>query len=114
MQIGNAAIDDEADQTGMIDYAWDHAVISDRLYLDIKTKCNFSDESPTKDCSLALNEYFEVYNIIDMYSLYTPMCVSNSSNKTPHPVIQGIAPHYSSKFVSSLLFVHCLSFFFQF
>ncbi|GJU17886.1 serine carboxypeptidase-like protein 34 [Tanacetum coccineum] len=28
--IGNALLDDETDQTGMIDYAWDHAVISDR------------------------------------------------------------------------------------
>ncbi|KAL2509768.1 Serine carboxypeptidase-like 34 [Forsythia ovata] len=30
--IGNALLDDEMDQTGMIDYAWDHAVISDHLY----------------------------------------------------------------------------------
>ncbi|KAF6166308.1 hypothetical protein GIB67_042381 [Kingdonia uniflora] len=30
--IGNALLDDETDQNGMVDYAWDHAVISDRVY----------------------------------------------------------------------------------
>ncbi|XWS39587.1 hypothetical protein CRYUN_Cryun18bG0068100 [Craigia yunnanensis] len=76
--IGNALLDDETDQTGMVDYAWDHAVISDRVYDNIKIKCNFSQ--PTQDCNEALSEYFEVYSIIDMYSLYTPSCVSNSSS----------------------------------
>ena len=28
MQIGNAALDDETDMNGMIDYAWHHALIS--------------------------------------------------------------------------------------
>ncbi|GMN52518.1 hypothetical protein TIFTF001_021662 [Ficus carica] len=73
--VGNALLDDETDQKGMIDYAWDHAVISDKLYDGIKNKCNFSDPKPTKDCNKLLNQYFDVYKIIDMYSLYTPNCV---------------------------------------
>ncbi|WJX95465.1 hypothetical protein P8452_76783 [Trifolium repens] len=36
-QIGNALLDDETDQKGMIEYAWDHAVISDGLYHNITT-----------------------------------------------------------------------------
>ncbi|XWS68475.1 hypothetical protein CRYUN_Cryun04dG0093600 [Craigia yunnanensis] len=96
--IGNALLDDETDQTGMVDYAWDHAVISDRVYNDIKIKCNFSTEQPSQDCSSALNAYFEVYKIIDMYSLYTPSCVSNSSNSRQRLAIQGIAPQILSKF----------------
>ncbi|XP_061362710.1 serine carboxypeptidase-like 34 [Gastrolobium bilobum] len=98
--IGNAQMDDETDQKGMIDYAWDHGVISDGLYHDIKTKCNFSLANQTKDCSNELNKYFKVYNVIDMYSLYTPLCLSNSStsNRREAPVIEGVSPHSFSKF----------------
>ncbi|XP_061994682.1 serine carboxypeptidase-like 34 [Rosa rugosa] len=78
--IGNAAIDEESDQKGLIDYAWDHAVISDRLYSDIRRECNFSEQNVSKECNKLMDEYFEVYKIIDMYSLYTPICVND--NKT--------------------------------
>ncbi|KAG8500504.1 hypothetical protein CXB51_004417 [Gossypium anomalum] len=98
--VGNALMDDETDQTGMVDYAWDHAVISDRVYNNIKIKCNFSRPNLTQDCKKALNAYFDVYYIIDMYNLYIPTCVSNSSigSNRQHPVIQGVAPHIFSKF----------------
>ncbi|KAA8533371.1 hypothetical protein F0562_033096 [Nyssa sinensis] len=96
--IGNALLDDETDQTGMIDYAWDHAVISDRLYQEVKSKCNFSQEHPSDDCNRALNDYFDVYKIIDMYSLYSPTCLnSNFSSTRRLHVIQGIAPQLFSK-----------------
>ncbi|KAK7404344.1 hypothetical protein VNO78_05162 [Psophocarpus tetragonolobus] len=80
--IGNALLDDETDQKGMIDYAWDHAVISDGLYHNITTTCNFTHpiENQTAECNVELNKYFNVYSIIDMYSLYTPRCFSNNSN----------------------------------
>ncbi|KAF7836731.1 serine carboxypeptidase-like 34 [Senna tora] len=98
--IGNALLDDETDQKGMIEYAWDHAVISDVLYQNIKSKCNFSLAEQTNECNVLLNKYFDVYKIIDMYSLYTPMCTSNNSNsKTSEaPLITGVAPHSFSKF----------------
>ncbi|KAM1064749.1 hypothetical protein ACFX15_019836 [Malus domestica] len=79
--IGNAAIDDESDQKGLIDYAWDHAVISDRLYHDIQKECDFS-QNISEQCNTLLEEYYNVYNIIDMYSLYTPMCLSNTSSSS--------------------------------
>ncbi|CAB4295987.1 unnamed protein product [Prunus armeniaca] len=80
--IGNAVIDDETDQKGMIDYAWDHAVISDRLYQDIKSECDFSEKKLSRLCNKLIDEYFDVYEIIDMYSLYTPTCLSNNSSAT--------------------------------
>ncbi|KAI8538550.1 hypothetical protein RHMOL_Rhmol09G0112400 [Rhododendron molle] len=96
--IGNALMDDETDQTGMVEYAWDHAVISDRVYHDIKSQCNFSLQNPSNGCDQALNEYFDVYQIIDMYSLYSRTCVeSNSSSTIQHPGTRGIAPHLFSK-----------------
>ncbi|XP_074285566.1 serine carboxypeptidase-like 34 [Silene latifolia] len=97
--IGNALLDDETDQTGMVDYAWDHAVISDKVYQDIKSNCNFKSNNLSVACNNALNEYFLVYNIIDMYSLYAPTCVEKSSTSTrQRSAINGAAPHLFSKF----------------
>ncbi|XP_039002630.1 serine carboxypeptidase-like 34 [Hibiscus syriacus] len=100
IMIGNALMDEETDQRGMVDYAWDHAVISDRVYNNIKLECNFSRPKQTDDCKKALEAYFDVYNIIDMYSLYTPTCVSNSGtgNNRRSPSIQGFSLQTISKF----------------
>ncbi|OVA09287.1 Peptidase S10 [Macleaya cordata] len=98
--IGNALLDDETDQKGMIDYAWDHAVISDRLYHNITKTCNFSAPPPTKkECDALLDKYFDVYDIIDMYSLYAPICVNGTSTTTRRRrKIEGTAPQIFSKF----------------
>ncbi|XP_047958435.1 serine carboxypeptidase-like 34 isoform X2 [Salvia hispanica] len=85
IMIGNAAIDSETDQKGLIDYAWHHAVISDKLYEEIKKKCNFKLENVSSDCNNALDKYFEVYKIIDMYSLYTPNCVDSNYTTISEP-----------------------------
>ncbi|KAF5771636.1 putative carboxypeptidase D [Helianthus annuus] len=96
IMIGNALLDDETDQTGMIDYAWDHAVISDRVYHDVHTKCNFSNPKSSNACDTALSEYFQVYKIIDMYSLYVPSCVDD--NSTQRTQMQGnVSPLTFSK-----------------
>lgn len=98
LMVGNALLDDETDQRGLVDYAYDHAVISDQLYDEIKSKCNFSIEHLPKDCNDALNKYFDVYKIIDMYSLYAPTCVqSNSTSSRNLPVIRGAAPKLFSQ-----------------
>ncbi|XP_076890563.1 serine carboxypeptidase-like 34 [Bidens hawaiensis] len=98
IMIGNALLDDETDQTGMIDYAWDHAVISDRVYHDVKTKCNFSDPKSSTDCDIALGEYFQVYKLIDMYSLYAPTCVDVNSSSTQRTHMHGnVSPIIFSK-----------------
>lgn len=99
--IGNALMDDETDQTGMIDYAWDHAVISDRVYADVKKYCNFSMENVTDACDSALTEYFAVYRLIDMYSLYTPVCTEVSSSAAfgqRQVAVHGTAPKIFSKY----------------
>jgi len=97
VQIGNALLDDETDQKGMIDYAWDHAVISDGLYHNITAICDFNRpiQNQTNECNAELNKYFDVYKIIDMYSLYTPRCFSNLSSTTTKEASQ-----FFSKIVS--------------
>ncbi|KAG6489765.1 hypothetical protein ZIOFF_051044 [Zingiber officinale] len=98
--IGNALMDDETDQTGMIDYAWDHAVISDRVYHDVKNNCNFSKENVTDACSSSLDEFFAVYNIIDMYSLYSLECVDSNSTMASNRrsyFVEGASPKILSR-----------------
>ncbi|KAF6164818.1 hypothetical protein GIB67_017144 [Kingdonia uniflora] len=96
--IGNALLDDETDQNGMVDYAWDHAVISDRVYKNIKKKCNFSISDPPLECTAALDKYFDVYRLIDMYSIYAPTCPDSNATSRYLPKIKGIAPKIFSKF----------------
>ncbi|KAK4403175.1 Serine carboxypeptidase-like 34 [Sesamum angolense] len=98
IMVGNAVLDDEADQKGLIDYAWDHAVISDALYHEIKSKCNFSIANLTKECNHALEKYFDVYNIIDMYSLYAPTCVNSNFTAVSKPFshLKGAVPRLIS------------------
>ncbi|CAN4105495.1 unnamed protein product [Withania somnifera] len=84
--VGNALMDDETDQKGMIDYAWDHAVISDHLYRSIKRVCNFSLKHLGNDCDDLLNQYFAVYKILDMYSLYAPKCVNSNFSTSTTPL----------------------------
>ncbi|KAK1390249.1 Carboxypeptidase [Heracleum sosnowskyi] len=97
--IGNALMDDETDQKGMIDYAWDHAVISDHLYDELQLECNFSESNLTDACNAALQKYYDVYKIIDMYSLYTPSCFDKNATSTTKEfrMIHGIAPHLFSQ-----------------
>ncbi|KAL5543223.1 hypothetical protein UlMin_010933 [Ulmus minor] len=103
--IGNALLDDETDQIGMIDYAWDHAVISDSLYESIKSKCNFSTPNISNECDKLQDDYLKVYKIIDMYSLYSPDCVNSNFSFTTktglqtRPLVKGLNSHkLSSKF----------------
>ncbi|KAF8407431.1 hypothetical protein HHK36_006564 [Tetracentron sinense] len=72
--IGNALMDYDTDFRGMIDYAWGHAVISDKVHHAIMINCDFSKLNQTTECLNAFNEYNAVYSIINMYSLYTPRC----------------------------------------
>lgn len=100
--IGNALLDDDTDQRGMVDYAWDHAVISDRVYNDLKKNCDFSKKNLTTECNKALTQYFAEYRLIDIYSLYTPICIENQTRthtrNTQPPVIDGISPRLFSRF----------------
>ncbi|KAG7610121.1 Alpha/Beta hydrolase fold [Arabidopsis suecica] len=92
LMIGNALLDDETDQKGMIEYAWDHAVISDALYEKVNKNCDFKQKLVTKECNDALDEYFDVYKILDMYSLYAPKCVPTSTNSSISHSVAGNRP----------------------
>ncbi|OAY72198.1 Serine carboxypeptidase-like 34, partial [Ananas comosus] len=69
---------------GMVDYAWDHAVISDQLYDDIKKSCDFALEDPGQPCNGLMDLFFHSFDPIDMYSLYTPVCTDDEGTSR-HP-----------------------------
>uniref|UniRef100_A0A803LRX6 Uncharacterized protein n=1 Tax=Chenopodium quinoa TaxID=63459 RepID=A0A803LRX6_CHEQI len=100
--IGNALLDDETDQKGMVEYAWDHAVISNRVYNDLKKNCDFSKKNLTTECNNALTQYFADYRLIDIYNLYAPICIENQTKthrrNTQPPVIDGVSPRLFSRF----------------
>uniref|UniRef100_N1QQG1 Carboxypeptidase n=1 Tax=Aegilops tauschii TaxID=37682 RepID=N1QQG1_AEGTA len=52
-QIGNAAIDEASDDRGMVNYAWDHAVISDELYDAINKNCRWTTTASPSSPSAA-------------------------------------------------------------
>ena len=77
------------------------AAISDHAFFDIKKACNFSVEPVANECDIALGKYFEVYEIIDMYSLYARTCNDDTTSSTVivtilQSVIGCFAVRYSS------------------
>ncbi|XP_043693035.1 serine carboxypeptidase-like 35 [Telopea speciosissima] len=73
--IGNAVINDETDQIGFIEFAWSHAIISDQLYHNILKECDFKSNKGSSLCNTYIRSFFQAYSDIDIYSLYTPVCL---------------------------------------
>ncbi|KAI3740782.1 hypothetical protein L2E82_31256 [Cichorium intybus] len=79
--LGNPETDDAEDWKGMIDYAWSHAVVSDETHKTIRESCDFNSNNTWSNdlCSQAVDEVMRQYNEIDIYSLYTSVCITNSA-----------------------------------
>ncbi|KAI3456291.1 hypothetical protein Pfo_012954 [Paulownia fortunei] len=82
--LGNPETHDAEDWKGMVDYAWSHAVVSDETHETIRQSCDFYSDDiwNNSDCTAAVDELFGQYKEIDIYSLYTSVCISNSSGST--------------------------------
>ncbi|KAF6160836.1 hypothetical protein GIB67_036037 [Kingdonia uniflora] len=89
--IGNAVINDATDERGFIEYAWSHAIISDLLYQNILKECDFKMDNQTQLCSSGIKGFLQSYSDIDIYSIYTPVCLlSTDSSKTSPKLV--VAP----------------------
>lgn len=79
--LGNPETCDAEDWKGLLDYAWSHAVISDETHNTIRESCDFYSNNTwsNKDCSQAVDEVLKQYNEIDIYSLYTSVCIASSA-----------------------------------
>nr|KYP68407.1 Serine carboxypeptidase-like 35 [Cajanus cajan] len=63
------------DRKGLIDYAWSHAIISDHVYHGLVQDCDFSLENQTRDCDLNIAKLLKSYADIDIFSIYSPICL---------------------------------------
>ncbi|KAG2334439.1 hypothetical protein Bca4012_000386 [Brassica carinata] len=85
--IGNAVINEETDMAGLVDYAWSHAIVSDEIHSNIHGMCRFEEEqtsNQTVECTDNFKAFMEAYSDIDIYSIYTPVCLSSySSSSSP-------------------------------
>ncbi|KAF8108100.1 hypothetical protein N665_0115s0106 [Sinapis alba] len=82
--LGNPETSDADDWRGWVDYAWSHAVISDETHRIITRTCNFSSDNTWSDdeCSEAVAEVQKQYDEIDIYSLYTSVCIGDSARSS--------------------------------
>ncbi|KAF4346706.1 hypothetical protein F8388_024249 [Cannabis sativa] len=84
--IGNAVINDETDSNGIFDYAWSHAIISDQLHQSIIKDCNNNNNNNKQDnqtvlkCATHVRNFLQAYSDIDIYSIYTPICINTNNN----------------------------------
>ncbi|KAL0004887.1 hypothetical protein SO802_012448 [Lithocarpus litseifolius] len=85
--IGNAVINDATDLSGMFEYAWSHAIISDKLYDDIGKECDFRSDNQTRNCGNHIRGFLEAYSAIDIYNIYAPICLNSLSRTSPKLVV---------------------------
>ncbi|KFK25189.1 hypothetical protein AALP_AA8G078500 [Arabis alpina] len=89
--IGNAVIDDATDTAGIVDYAWSHAIISDKLHKHIHSSCRFGEtlnQNESAQCVESFIGFAKAYAEINIYSIYTPICLSSlSSPRKPKLVL---------------------------
>ncbi|XP_010931783.1 serine carboxypeptidase-like 26 isoform X2 [Elaeis guineensis] len=84
--VGNPETNDYYDSKGLLEYAWSHTVVSDRVYRLVNRVCDFRLLNWTNECNNAMNMVFDQYKVIDIYNIYAPKCnldqVSSSTYET--------------------------------
>ncbi|KAK2412190.1 serine carboxypeptidase [Trifolium repens] len=78
--VGNPETDDYYDYKGIVEYAWSHSVISDQHYDKVKQVCDFKKSEWSNECNQVMSELFHYYSEIDIYNIYAPACLSNSTS----------------------------------
>jgi serine carboxypeptidase-like clade 2 len=93
IMIGNAVINDDTDNIGMLDFYWTHALISDETINAIHKSCNFSlDNNGGPSCTSALEGINSIGNI-DIYNIYAPLCTASGTTSPPiTPSIENFDP----------------------
>ena len=85
MQIGNAVINDETDERGMIDYLGSHAIISNEDVYQIHKYCDFSPNATTqsRECQTSYGALEDNIIDINIYNIYAPLCFSSNLTNRP-------------------------------
>jgi serine carboxypeptidase-like clade II len=115
-KIGNAVINDDTDTSGMYEFFWTHALISDEAINAIHKNCNFSLDTGSPTCSSALNGANSVFDNLDIYNIYAPLCMASGTTSSPETPSVSITDSQLAKlvsqqflytFVSILFCFHC-------
>ncbi|GMI77598.1 serine carboxypeptidase-like 31 [Hibiscus trionum] len=103
--LGNPETNDAEDWRGMVDYAWSHAVISDETHRTISESCDFksNDTWSNKFCTQAVDEVLKQYKEIDIYSLYTPVCIGDTAASDDQSTYQVMLKRTSSNMMPRVL-----------
>ncbi|CAE5966533.1 unnamed protein product [Arabidopsis arenosa] len=81
--VGNAVTDDYHDYIGTFEYWWNHGLISDSTYHQLKTACySESSQHPSLQCMVALRNAELEQGNIDPYSIFTKPCNSTVALKS--------------------------------
>ncbi|KAE8690455.1 Serine carboxypeptidase-like 33 [Hibiscus syriacus] len=80
--VENPVTDDNYDYTGIMDYAWSHSVIPDDLYRKSKQVCDFKALILSTECNDVVNQVFDKYSEIDIYNIYAPKCLFNTTSSS--------------------------------
>lgn len=82
LMVGNGVMDGYYDSVGQIEYWWDHALISDNSYRNILKACDFHKENVSALCNRLVEDAFNIdFGDIDPYSIYTPVCKTNTQSR---------------------------------
>ncbi|XP_048231395.1 serine carboxypeptidase-like 28 [Ricinus communis] len=78
--LGNPLIDDYYDNIGTHEYWWNHGLISDSTYEDLKKSCtNETFLFPKNECYDALDQAYSEFGDINPYSIYSPPCYDSAT-----------------------------------
>jgi hypothetical protein len=95
LQVGNAVTDDYHDTMGTFESWWNHGLVSDSTYRQLKASCiHDSLEHPSLACLDMLDTATTEQGNIDMYSIYTPPCNQTPSSSAKNRMLKG---HYVSR-----------------
>ncbi|KAI5082006.1 hypothetical protein GOP47_0001749 [Adiantum capillus-veneris] len=80
--VGNGVLDHYYDNVGLIEYWWDHALISDTSYHAILATCDFHKANVSASCTQLIDNALEhEMGDIDLYNIYSPLCLSQSQSR---------------------------------
>lgn len=85
-EVGNPETNDYYDNKGLLEYAWSHAVISDEEFDKAKIACDFKLEHWSSACNAAMTVVFDHYSGIDIYNIYAPSCLLNTTSSSDNVV----------------------------
>ncbi|CAK8563836.1 unnamed protein product [Lathyrus sativus] len=84
--VGNPETENFYDSKGLLEFAWSHAVISDEHYEKAKQVCDFKQSQWSNECNQAINELYHYYSEIDIYNIYAPACLLNTTSSVTNNV----------------------------